>query len=213
MNGTETSLKKVVRNLGVMIDCNLKFGIHVDAVTRRAYANLRCIHRLKSSLNRQQTSILVHALVLSQIDTFPAVLFGVDDIQIKKLQRVLKASFRLTFNLKKMEKVSAQMKQRGWLSISERIELRWLTIIYKAIKYNEPMYLSSLLSRVSSEHNLRSQAKGDLMVSSFSTTLGQRSFKAAAPSLWRNVPYSIRESPTCTVFRNLILRWFGERSR
>jgi hypothetical protein len=122
--------------------------------------------------------------VLSQIDTFSAVLFGVDDIQIKKLQRVLKASFRMTFNLKKMEKVSAQMKQREWLSISERIELRWLTIIYKAIKYNEPMYLSSLLSRVSSEHNFRYQAKGDLMVSSFSTTLGQRSFKTVAPSLW-----------------------------
>jgi hypothetical protein len=211
INGTEMSLKTVVRNLGVLMDCNLKFGPHVDAIARKSYANLRCIHRLRSSLNSQQTATLVHALVLSQIDTFPAVLFGIDGIQIKKLQKVLKAAFRLTYRIKMKEKVSLQMNKKGWLSIAERIELRWLMIIFKAIKHNCPLYLSSLLNLACCQHNLRSQARGDLSVSSFSTTIGQRSFKAAAPSLWRNIPCSIRESGSISVFKTSILKLFAER--
>jgi hypothetical protein len=78
INGKTFTLKPVVRNLGVWIDCGLKFRQHVDKICRTAYSNLRSLHHLRRSLSNSQLSKFVHALVLSHIEWCPAVLYGIE---------------------------------------------------------------------------------------------------------------------------------------
>jgi hypothetical protein len=120
ISGSEMIPKQVVRNLGVLIDCNLKFAHHVGTISKKAYTNLRSISRLRSCLTSRETTTLVHALVLSQINTSLAVLFGIEDTQIRKLQRIEKSAFRLIFKLKRTEKVSRKMEIMGWLTVKEK---------------------------------------------------------------------------------------------
>jgi hypothetical protein len=166
VNGNEFILKSAVRNLGVLIDSNLKFNQHVDRICKTAYSYLRSLHRLRGSLTNSQMAQFVSSLVLSRIDCFPAVLFGIDTGQIKKIQRVLKASFRLTYKRKKYHRISSEMVNRGWLSVDQRITLRLLMIIWTALKTGLPKYLSSLLTTSTNTHTriLRSQSRGELVV-------------------------------------------------
>ena len=113
INGNTVIIKSMVRNLGVILDSTLKFGSHIDKICRSAYANLRTLHRLRNSLNNSQFALFAHALILSRIDTFPAVLYGVEKIQLKRLQRIIKATFRASYRLKRAEAVSEKMRRRG----------------------------------------------------------------------------------------------------
>jgi hypothetical protein len=89
-------IKPAVRYLGIYLDSQLKFTKHINHICRAAYANLKMLQSLRSSLTNERFSILAHALVLSRIEFSPAVLHGVDECEIKKLQRVIKATDRLS---------------------------------------------------------------------------------------------------------------------
>ena len=187
IKGNTFTLKSCVRNLGVLIDCELTFSKHVDNICRLAYANLRALHHIRDSLRSNQIAKFVHALVLSRIDSCPSVLYGIGKIQTKKLQRVLKAAFRMTFRLKKYDRVTESMKQKGWLTVEDRILLRLLTITYIAVNKKKPVSLSQLLSQTTTDQNLRSQSRGDLMAHGARTTIGGRAFKVVIPVVWRTV--------------------------
>jgi hypothetical protein len=209
VNGNEFALKSTVRNLGVLMDSNLKFNQQVNTICRTAYSHLRSLHRLRNSLTNGQMARFVSSLVLSRIDCFPAVLFGIDGVQSKKLQRVIKSSFRLTYKRKKYDKISGEMWKRGWLSVDQRITLRLLIIIWTTLKTGLPKYLFSLLSTSTNAHtlNLRSQSRGELIAQSSSTTIGKRSFMVAAPSLWRSIPTEIRMKKDKGSFRTAVINW------
>jgi hypothetical protein len=212
INGQEVSFKTVVRSLGVLFDSTLKFRHHIDYVCRLSYGNLRMLHRLRKCLSNSQFSIFAHALVLSRIDYCPTVLYGADKAELKKLQRVIKATFRATYRLKKSERISEKMKNQGWLSVEDRIIMRYLMIIHNAQKFGEPQYLSHLISVNSNERSSRSQSRGDLVVRGSSSSMGSRAFLVAAPTLWRMVSEEIRRKSNRNAFRSAVKKWLLERN-
>ena len=192
VNNQSFPIQMVVRNLGILLDSQLKFSKHVDNICRAAYGNLRMLQRVRSSLSNDQFSVLAHALVLSRIEYAPSVLYGVDKCELKKLQRVIKAAFRYTFRYRRRDKISEVMRERGWLSIDQRITLRLLLILHTAIKTGKPDYLSKLVTLSSSQFGLRSQTRGDLHSHRSITKIGSRSLMIAAPKVWgcQKVGYS-----------------------
>ena len=82
-----------------------------------------------------------------------------------------------------------------WLPVHYRIHFKILVIIFKATNGMAPSYLSNLIGiRSSTVYSLRSNdtklldgPKGVMR-----TTLGARSFHAAAPALWNSLPAELR---------------------
>ena len=52
-----------IRDLGVQLDSTMSMAAHVSRTCRTAYAHLRCINRIRSSLPVSVRKTLVHALV------------------------------------------------------------------------------------------------------------------------------------------------------
>ena len=65
-----------IRNLGVQLDSTMSMAAHVSRTCRTAYAQLRCINRIRSSLPVSERKTLVHALVTSKLDFGNAALCG-----------------------------------------------------------------------------------------------------------------------------------------
>jgi hypothetical protein len=213
VNGERFQIQSVVRNLGIFLDSQLKFTKHVDNICRAAYSNLHMLHRLRRPLSNSQFAVLVHSLVLSRIEYAPSVLYGVDECELKKLQRVIKASFRFTYQFKRNEKISEEMLKRGWLTIKQRIVMRLLLIIHTMVTSHAPKYLMKLVAFSSSDYGLRSQTRGDLSASRSTSTIGSRSFKVAAPHIWRSVDDEIRKFMNHFPFRHALKKWIIEQNK
>ena len=79
-----------------------------------------------------------------------------------------------------------------WLPIEQRIVFKLLLTCYKALNDVGPLYIKGLHS-----------SKDPLLLEDPRThrvTYGDRSFSAAGPREWNNLPLSIRQSPTVTSF-------------
>ena len=80
----------------------------------------------------------------------------------------------------------------------------FLLITFKAIHDFPPKYLSELLTRKKiSNYNLKSTSEIVLQHPRTKTlrTLGDRSFTAAAPALWNNLPNVVRSATSINSFK------------
>ena len=57
-----------VRDLGVWLDCNLNFNVHVSKCAAKAYKQLYWINQIRPSLSIKSTNTIVHAFVTSSLD-------------------------------------------------------------------------------------------------------------------------------------------------
>ena len=97
----------------------------------------------------------------------------------------------LILGIGKFSHITPALYKLHWLPISLRIDYKILLLTFKCIYGLAPTYLSDLINiKPNSLYNLRSTGKLllDHPKGKMLTTLGARSFSAAAPKLWNSLP-------------------------
>ena len=97
----------------------------------------------------------------------------------------------------KCSRITPALYELHWLPVSLRIDYKILLLTFKCIYGLAPTYLSDVISiKSNSLYNLRSTGK--LLLENpkrkILTTLGARSFSAAAPKLWNELPVELRQA-------------------
>jgi hypothetical protein len=77
-----------VRNLGVILDANLKMENHVSDLCRRGFYHIRRIALIRKYLDHDATAGLIYAFVLSLLDNGNSWLVGLTEKQLDRLQSV-----------------------------------------------------------------------------------------------------------------------------
>ena len=124
--------------------------------------------------------------------------------------RTLLLDYLIT-NTRKYDHITPALYSLHWLPVFYRIHFKILIITFKAIYNISPSYICNLVSIKScSDYSLRSnkslfldRPKGRML-----STLGARSFYAAAPTLWNSLPLHIREITSLSVFKKQLKTYF-----
>ena len=197
MIGTKQQLAKV----------NIDHILIGDCVIRPKGVELGKGVRISKYFFRRSTEMLIHAFVSSRVDYCNSLLYGLPAYQLNKLQRVQNAATRLIFQPSKTVAVY-QTYNLHWLPLKFRIDFTILLLTYKAINGFAPFYLQELISlKEACKYNLLIDCDKLLlnpMKFNTLTTLGDRSFAAAAPQLCNSLPYAIRGSPSVASFKKAL---------
>ena len=189
---------------------------HVNNTCSNAFYYLYNIRRIRKYLSRRSTETLIHAFVSSRVDYCNSLLYGSPAYQLKKVQRVQNAAARLILLESKYCYVRPLVYNLHWLSVKLRIDFKILLLTYKAINGLAPFYLHQLISlKEACKYKLRSDCDGLLLNPvkfKTLTTLGDRSFAAAAPQLWNSLPYSIRSSPSVASFKKTLKTFLFQKA-
>ncbi|XP_062859981.1 uncharacterized protein LOC134322037, partial [Trichomycterus rosablanca] len=192
-----------VKNLGVTIDSDLSFDTHVNNITRVAFYHLRNISKIRNILSVNDAEKLIHAFITSRLDYCNALLTGCSGRSLNKLQLVQNAAARVLTRTKKFDHITPVLSSLHWLPVKFRIDYKILLLTYKALHGLAPQYLSELINHYSPARPLRSQDAGLLIVPKIKKiTAGGRAFSYKAPQLWNNLPASIRDSDTVSMFKS-----------
>jgi hypothetical protein len=192
----------VVRNLGGRMDCHMKMDRHVAELCRSAYYHLHNIRKVRHYVTTEVAEMLVHAFVTSRLDQNNALLYGISEGLLDKLQRVQNMAARVVTRSGKYCSATSLLKALHWLPVRYRIQYKILLLTYKCLNELAPTYLTELVSVNTPTRTLRSSSQLLLQVPRTRlVTAGDRTFAKAAPTLWNSLPDDLQRAPTVLSFK------------
>ena len=200
--GEDIKSSSYIRNLGVYLDPEMKMTFHVQHIERVCFRNLRELRSIRRYLTMNATRTLVQAMVTSHLDYANGLLYGISNDLLYRLQKIQNAAARLVLNIRKYDHITHGLKKLHWLPVRYRIEFKIAVTTYKVLQTNQPEYLRELLAIKENKRSLRSCSKMLLKVpKSKLKHAGDRSFAVAAPTIWNQLPESIKFLATVDDFK------------
>ena len=172
-----------------------------------AYYHLSRIAKIRHSLTTSVCKSLIHGLVTSRLDYGNAMLFGIADRLLHRLEMVQRSAARVVMQIRRGDRQSMTtiLQRLHWLPVKKRIEFKILVLVHKAIYEGQPVYLASLLNQHTPKRCLRSSSGLLLDVPRVNLErFGRRAFACAGPTLWNNLPISLRVNGNHTQFKKLL---------
>ena len=193
------------KNLGVIFDstCSLKY--HVANVCRSINFNLYSIGKIRKYLDRPTVEKLVNATITSRLDYCNSLMFGIPKDLMSQLQKRQNHAARVITQWRKYDHITPVLVDLHWLPVKQRIDFKILLLTYKALNGLAPAYIRELLTPYIPARTLRSMDNNLLEPPKCRLEyFGKRSFAAAAPVLWNDLPLHIKQSPSVDIFKSRI---------
>jgi ribonuclease P/MRP protein subunit RPP40 len=197
-----------VKCLGVHLDSDFSFVVHISKTVSACFGMLRQIRSIRRSLSPYLLKVLITSLLFPRLDYCIAALSGTSLSQLKRLQSIIHASARLVFGSRRFSAITPLLHELKWLSVKSRINYRLCVLVHLCRLDQAPVYLSDQLQFVStlpSRSRLRSGSSSALMAPIVRRpTLGGRAFPAAAARAWNGLPSLISSEKNICSFKRLL---------
>ena len=202
LENIEISAINSERNIGVIVDSNLDLKEHVNNVCRKCNFQIHNIAKIRSNLTQSATEKLVNSLITSCLDYNNAVLTGLPDCVLNKLQVVQNNAARLIYKENRSAHAKILLEKLHWLPIKYRIQYKINLLTYKSLNGLAPDYLLDLLNYERHSRVTRLAHLHLLKKEKANTSYGDRSFYHAAPHLWNALPLTLRMTPNLNAFKS-----------
>lgn len=212
-NGFTIPYSENVRNLGVIFDQHLSWGPQICEISRRLFASVGSLRRLRNLLPIPTKIALAHSLLLPILDYADTCYLDITEEQLNKLERIQNLCIRFIFGLRKYDHISEFRKKLKWLPIRLRRNAHILNLLY-SILFNPftPSYLKERFQFLGDTHErcLRSDSNFLLAIPSHSSSFYDKSFTVQASRLWNTLPLNIRRVQTLATFKKTVRKHFLE---
>ena len=205
LGGNDVTPSSSVRDLGVIVDSDLRLRRHINTLVARCFAALRQLRSIRRYVTVPVMQSLVTSLVLTRLDYCNSILIGQPANQLRRLQSVQNAAARVIFNLRRSDHISDALYSLHWLHIPERIRFKMAVIMYRTLHGRSPVYLDriTLLSAQPRQSGLRSASNLQLHIPRTRLiTVGDRAFPVAGAAIWNDLPLNVTSSLSLATFRS-----------
>ena len=127
----------VIRDLGFVMDDHLSMASQLSNICRSAYYHISRIAKIRHSLTISVCKSLIHGLVTSRLDYGNAMLFGIADRLLHRLEMVQRSAARVVMQIRRGDRQSYGVFD--WASSVTHVLTEWtcLTILYSTGTGNE----------------------------------------------------------------------------
>lgn len=199
-----------VRNLGFVLDENLKLDKQISLVCRNSFYFLKNISQNKQCFDNPTLEKAILSYGFSHINFCAILYYDLPEKLTQKLQSIQNYAVRIIMCLDRKAHITPALKTLKWLNVKNFILYRYATIVYKCLTCVMPKYLTDLLLLYVPNRPLRSQQELKLVVPFCKKKLGDRAFCIAGPKIWNNLPENVRLSPTINIFKSKLKNYLLE---
>ena len=128
VNGIEVPRSESIHYLGVWLDQSMPLKRHITKKCTTAMLSFQRIKLIRRFLTKDPATTLILGLVISHLDYCNSTLYGLQDCDINKFQRIQNMTAKLVLQHKKSDSATQWLKDLHWLPIRERINFKILTL-------------------------------------------------------------------------------------
>ena len=137
--------------------------------------------------------------IVSRLDYCNSLLVGTAQTNVIKLQRAQNSVARIVTGTSRFDHIQPVIKELHWLPIDYRIKFKVAMLVYKIRQTGRPAYLSDFIYERAVERASRSSNMHHMEVPRRKLETGKRAFSYAAPTIWNNLPQTIRQMDLASV--------------
>ena len=132
-----------------------------------------------------------------RLDYCNSLLYSISDGLLQRLQSVQNAAARLVTGTRRSDQITPVLRQLHWLPVRQRFVFKIAGLVHQSLAGAAPAYLADDFHLLSDAglRPLRSHSNDikKLIVPRTHNKLGDRSFLAAGPRLWNDLPPGLRQ--------------------
>lgn len=201
-DGVHIPFSHQVKNLGIIIDRTLSWIPQIGEVSRKMFASMGSLRRLRNFLPLATKIALAQSLLMPILDYADISYLDLNEDQLNKLERLQNLCIRFIFGLRKFDHISNFRVQLKWLPIRLRRNSHILNLLYSVLfNPSTPPYLKERFTYLSS---VRPSREYLLVPPPSSTKYYTDSFTFRAVRLWNSLPLDIRCAKTLQSFKTLL---------
>lgn len=195
LNNTVIPFSCTVKNLGVMLACDLSWGKYVSEICRKIYGTLHILKRLSYFTPQKLRLQLVKVLIVPYI-TYCDCLYALslDASSLRKLHVAVNVCTRYILNVKPRSHIPLANKDMILgMDLTYFLQFRCIKFIFKLLnpdKFKIPSYLTHLFPLANSKRGL-SITQCHSNYKAF-----YDSFRLAGARLWNWLPFRLRARPS-----------------
>ena len=172
---------------------------------------------IRNFINRDNLLSLVHSLIVSKIDYCNSQLVGLPKVTLKKVQSILNRAARLIYSLPPQVPTTPFLMKLHWLPVKARVEFKICLITFRALKFNQPLYIRELLSLAPVEPVMSLRSSDDPYHLCEPRAVGESnfancSFSYVAPRLYNKLPLSLKQIESVDTFKKQLKSFFFSRA-
>jgi hypothetical protein len=210
LHGQEIEQVKMYKYLGVTIDEDLTFNIHVDNVIKKINRSLGVLKRASPYVPLSNRITLYNTIVLPHFDYCCTLWDTCSESQITRLQMLQNRGMRIILGCHHRTHVSDMLSTLKWLNVRQRFIFLKCTLMYNISNDKTPKYLKSVTPGISHVYNTRSKKCNNI----FQTHCHNKSLQFTGTSLWNNLPSQVKNQKTVANFKKLcVLYIIGNLSK
>ena len=183
MGNHQIATVETVRNLGAQMDKHLSMDSFIRAKSKSITFQLRTLRRIRKFLTDSACKMLVQATIQSRLDYCNSLLYGINEQYLNILQTLQNSAARLILSLSYYAPAIHPRRQLHWLPVRQRIIFKILTIVFKCVRSEAPVYLCELIQSYNPGRLLRSSSGNSLVVPRTRSKLADRDFSVCGPTL------------------------------
>ena len=153
-NNSQIEIRDSLKILGVTIDRNLSYKLHIKDLLSKVYPKVAALRRLKRLVPHDTIIRLYEAYVVPHYDYCSPLLLGIRKTITHKLESVNSFALRTLLNQASNTGYNHVLGLFSMHSIEHRRYEQSLTLFYKCVKEQGPAYINNLFKPRSTQYNL-----------------------------------------------------------
>lgn len=199
---------KLVKNLGVKIDCGLSMKEQVQGVVGSCFATIRMLRQFLPLLPISHSKIVVQALIMFKLDYANSLYLDLPDYLLSRLQVAQNAAARAILMIGSRSRMTPHLKALHWLPVRSRINFKTGVLAFKALHGSGAAYIGRRVQFYTPNRALHSAAHHLAIVPRFlRARAGGRSFQHCAAIFWNGLPLALRQETRLLLFRRALKTW------
>lgn len=188
IGGHNLAVVDSARNLGVIIDSQLRFEAHIKNLLQKSFFKLKMLYGCRDFLDCRTKRLLCDSLILSNFNHCCQVFgFSLTKFWQARVQRVQNACLRFIFSIKKGRHVSHTLKIVKWLNMKNRFHFHAITLVHKVLIEKKPSYLHRKILFRADVHNVNIRRRNLIDCPKHKLHIFERSFTYIAYRLYNSV--------------------------
>ena len=190
-----------VKSLGVHIDENLSWNMHIEKIAKKIASGIGAIKRCRPFINRTTLESVFNALVQPYFNYCSEVWGHCNKSLSNRLQKLQNRAARILTFSSYDTSADPIFEQLNWKRLDTQRQIQVATMVYKSIHGLAPDYLGSLFTKYDPPYNLRN-SENKLAVPLPRTNFLKNSFSYNGAVIWNSLSPELRQAKSLQSFRN-----------